>query len=509
MKNTTDPPDLSALARDPGPSKRPRRRWTRVLLAVLAIGFVGLLVESARDAWFPRREVEIVRPVAVSGSATVAARGTVLAEFAGFVEPDPEPIHVTARVDSVYLEVLHRDGDSVSAGAVLARLDDADAKSRLAAAEAALTAADAIVENARARSELAARERERAPDLGAALAAAEAREEAASVEAEHRAAAVSGAEALRDVARLELEREELLLARGAAGPKQLEIARARLAAAESEIAIRRADEQKAAAEARAATIEKERARVALELKSDVASREAEARSALATALADRAEASARRDSAAREVERCVLVAPRDGIVSRANAAPGARPLSDQPAFTLFDPDSLRCRVDVPLAQLSRIAVGGDARVTPEGSTRGHAARVERISGQADVAKVALRVYVKLLETSGDLVPERVCRVEFTAGGANAASGSAASGADSAPRGGVTIPRVALRGDGSVLVLDVATNRARRRAVTEGARPADPDLVIVTSGIDVSDKVIVDPEVREGDAVVPRAEGTSR
>lgn len=497
-----NPPDLSTFARSQVVPSRPQRRWTRVLMAVLVLGFVGLLVERSYDAWLPKREVTIVRPQPLAESGSARPSGAVVAEAAGFVEAEPEPIFVTPQVDGVYAEVLHRSGDAVEAGALLARIDDIDLRALLDETEIEHAAASAIAVATTREFDLAAKDHDDAPDLVAAASAAAALANAAREEAHHRRAAVAGAQAQRDVALLELEREQLLLEQGVAGPKQLEIARARLVSAESEVESKRADAAKATADAAAAEAEATRATLAVERRTALATRRAAAEAARARAEADAAAVAIRLASARRAVDRCRLVAPVNGVIARAQAIPGARTNQDEAAFTLFDPTKLRCRVDVPLARVSNLSIGQSAKITPEGTTRAFRGEIVRFAGEADIAKVSQQVHVRFLEFAPELVPERVCRVEFLGGAPGTSPGTLGDAS-------VSIPKEALREGTSVMILDPSGTRARRQVVTRGGESADPASIVVTSGLDPSHKVILDRDVEDGDSVTPKEQGGHR
>lgn len=487
--------DLSAFARSPSAPRRPRRIWTRATLALLALGFLALLFERSYDAWMPKRKVTVIRPSAIETGDPVAASRSVVAEAAGFVEAEPEAWFVTPRVDGVYAEVLRRTGDRVDAGELLARIDEIDIAAELAVAESAAVAARAANEAAQRRLELARRDHDLAFDLEAALETAVAAESASEEEARLRESAVRGAEAGLEIARLELERESLLAEKGVSGPKQLEIAAARRTSAVAQLDIQRAEAATARAAVLAAKAETKRARAAFENRIALAREWAEASAAAQDSAAREVAAFLRAERAARDLDRCRLVAPINGVIARSHAIPGARTNGDDHAFALFDPSSLRCRVDVPLGRVANVSLGQAARITPEGMTTALRGEVVRVSGEADVAKVALRVHVKILEAHPALVPERVCHVEFLGAGSAEATTSAA---DDRARG-VSIPARALRNDGSVMVLDARGIRAVRRAIS--SKPAaDPNRVVVASGLDLSDKVIVDPDVADGERV---------
>src|SRR5262245_10380323 len=125
--------DLSQLAvRRNGASAPPaaagRRPWlSRYLLPVaVLLGFVGVFGYAARDGLRPARPVTVV-PVLVTRSAVQPA-GTPLFQAAGWVEPRPTPVIVTALTDGVVEQLLVVEGQEVRAGEPVARLIDADAK---------------------------------------------------------------------------------------------------------------------------------------------------------------------------------------------------------------------------------------------------------------------------------------------------------------------------------------------------------------------------------------------
>ena len=105
-------------------------RATTVILWLLSIAAIGLIVFAVRS--FTREQVEVtVVPVTYETlSLTVATNGKV--------EPVEEfPVH--APFAGEVKEILVHVGQPVSKGALLVRMDDADAQSRLAAAKAGLT----------------------------------------------------------------------------------------------------------------------------------------------------------------------------------------------------------------------------------------------------------------------------------------------------------------------------------------------------------------------------------
>ncbi|MEP0774334.1 MAG: efflux RND transporter periplasmic adaptor subunit [Acidobacteriota bacterium] len=148
-------PDVSALRIDPaarGSEPAGRRGWLvggaagLVLLALVAVG-LGL-----------RRPLEVM--VAAAQPAGPAGSGAVL-NASGYVTPRLRAT-VAAKITGRVREVLVDEGMPVEAGQVLARLDDADAQRRLAAAEAEAAVAQAALADLEVRLDNARREQVRA-----------------------------------------------------------------------------------------------------------------------------------------------------------------------------------------------------------------------------------------------------------------------------------------------------------------------------------------------------------
>ena len=159
MSHANPDVDLDSLARPVHDVRPPRRRWLFLALPLLLIGgFLAVLASSLGDWLTGALEVEIVRPLPVAGGATSSASaGTVVVQAAGWVEPDPFPIRVTALTSGVVREVLVLESDAVAAGAPVAQLIDEDARLGVRQAEARLAEASAELARMEAES-LAAKE---------------------------------------------------------------------------------------------------------------------------------------------------------------------------------------------------------------------------------------------------------------------------------------------------------------------------------------------------------------
>ena len=477
--------DLAELARPRTKVPPPRRRWRRYWLPVLILLAFGLvLVSTLTDLLRPTIEVTVVRPARVTGEAGAAiASGSVAVQAAGWIEPDPFPVRVPALADGVVEEVLVQESDVVAAGDAVARLIDEDARIAHAAAGAELAARRAAHDEAEARRTIAEERMEAALEVTEAVAATKADLAGRRAAAERRRAAVR-----QGAARLALAAEELAVQReleeaGASGPRQVEIAAARLeeergllagleaAAAEAEAAVPQAE----AAHVRA--VAEERLRFTDRLQVDVS------RAAASRAAAEVQRATAALDEAALRLHRMTVTTPVAGVVLERLAVPG-RVLSarsgDQAVCSLFDPARLRVRVDVPQTDVAKIFVGQRAEIDASSrSGRPYAGEVLRIVQRADIQKVTLQAHVRVADGDGLLRPEMLVQVRFLGG--EGGGGAAATRPDA-----VLVPARLVQ-DGHVWVIDAARSTATRRAIETAGRRGD--AVLVTGGLNLTDKLI--------------------
>src|SRR5207248_2581217 len=170
--------DLRQLAvrREEAPPRSPSRRkqlLTRYLLpAVILLGFLAVAGWAARDSLLPSRPVTVVPVLATR--AELQQEGTPLFQAAGWVEPRPTPVVVTALTEGVIDKLLVVEGQEVRAGEPVATLIVADAQLALKTAEADLRLRKAEVASARAALRAAETNLEQPVNLRATLAEAEA-----------------------------------------------------------------------------------------------------------------------------------------------------------------------------------------------------------------------------------------------------------------------------------------------------------------------------------------------
>jgi RND family efflux transporter MFP subunit len=482
---------------------------------------IGIVLAAAaliaRAAWLslaPARTVEVV-PVVVRAAESAAetpsdgtASGPVQA--AGWIEPRPLPIAVTALTDGTIAELTVLEGDRVARGQVVARLIDADARIALERAEgevarrAALTAA-AAVERDRAAGELASL---LAPTV--ALSRATARRQAAAAALEGFAATEAATRAELAGIEDELLRKEPLVESGSVSVAELtrlRLKRGEALAAADALKSRRSALDAALAEADADLLAATRGRELL--LSERAAR-ATADAALATAEAEERIARADRDAATLRLERTLIAAPTDGTVLARLAAPGSvvgpSAAGGATVLTLFDPASLQVRADVPNADVGLVGVGMPADITaealPERVLRG---TVLRIGGQADIAKNTVQIKISIDNPPAALRPEMLVRVRL---------GGASPGA---ARARVFAPRSHLA-DGEALVAGASTDglatiESRIVEIAEGA--SSDGWVEVRRGLQPGDRLVAPGAARSGErvriveqATAPRSSGST-
>lgn len=317
---------------DAAPASRRRRRrlpgWVTFLVIVAAVVGGVVAVRSARGPTLPTVVAE------------VPARGEFLREVtgSGVVESERER-SLGFRVGGTVAEVRVEEGDVVTEGETLARVDIAETERALASVDASLASARA--DRARAAAQL---EVDRL-DLASAVAQAE--------------DAVDAARRDVEVRRADVDRLERLLELGTASRDDLRLARDALEAAEAN-----------------------------GRQTDAALRTARTREANETALADAQSASAEAQIAQLETERAnlvariddaALVAPFAGVIASTSVTVGDV-VGTQPVVTVADPTALRVRADFDENRASSLRVGQPADVVPDADTRLRlAATVDRLA----------------------------------------------------------------------------------------------------------------------------------
>jgi HlyD family secretion protein len=276
----------------------------------------------------------------------------------GLVEPVSEEIKVSAQIGGNLAQVLVDEGERVTAGQVIAVIDNSDFKARVASAEAELSL--------------------RAAELRRVLNGARAQER------QEAAASLAEAEAVLHNAKTDQQRRTNLLADGVVSKAEAEDAdRAeRVAGARAEAARQRFD--LITADAR----EEDRSRARSEVNL----------------------AKARLEEARAQLEKTFVRAPIDGVILRRHRKAGEAVSTqfESPIVTMADDHVRRVRVDVDEADVAGVAVGQKAYVTADafGDRRftGHVVRVGQLLGRKNIRtdQPSERVDTKVLETLVEL-----------------------------------------------------------------------------------------------------------
>lgn len=526
----------SAAAAPPGRVPPPGRRWsTRIGLPLAILGGATMaLAYAARQALMPSVDV-VVAPVVARPLGATDDHGTgddnsvppnttsnpspdVIAQAAGWIEPDPFAVSVSALTSGVVAEVPVLEGDVVERGQVIVRLVDEDARIALARAEAEVKRHESGVEEAKAALEAAQKrwdhpfEQVRAVQTAEAL-VGEARADVVAAQAAADAARARLAELEDDFAR-----KSPLAERGAVPSGEIALLALRVKAHAAEAAQAEARVPLAQAKLERQEAELVAARTDFELRIDEARALQAARAALNSAQAALESARANRDDAALRLARMEVRAPIDGVVLARLVQPGiaVSPMMDTPTagqvMRLYDPRQLQVRVDVPLADAGRIGVGTVAEVMtdalPDRVFRGS---VTRVVHEADIQRNTVQFKVAIDNPDPTLKPEMLARVRFLSGASGTRAASKTPGAGAS--GGafrLYAPEQAVHardGDTAVFVVDLARNVVRRTPVRTGPRLAGPDEDglgpwIEVDGVRPGDRVVIDSEapLDDGDRV---------
>jgi HlyD family secretion protein len=438
--------DLRQLAirrelRHSSPEVRQRPHlWTRYILpGLLLVGFLGVLAWSLRDSLLPSQPVTVV-PVLTVKSAEAQEAGTPLFQAAGWIEPRPTAIAVTALAEGVIDKLFVVENQEVKAGDKIAQLieDDAKLALQMAKAEKTLKAAEVAALRASTDKELS--------NLTFQIQTAEARER---------------------LARLELERKNELFSRG--GAPELAVSRAKTELSAAESALKEL-------QARKLNLEKES--VAL----------------IDAAVARQEVAQVAVDTADLRLKRMIVRAPASGRILALTGRPGMRVMglsaaSQQDAstvVTMYDPARLQARVDVRMDDLPKVRPGQPVQLRtpaiPDAVVEGE---VLFTTSQADITKNTLQVKVAIKDPPAVLRSDMLVEATFLA----PATPRSSAGATEVLR--LFVPRSLVEGsgiDGKVWLADQDSGVARLRAVKLGSA-SGTDLVEVIHGLHPADRLI--------------------
>jgi membrane fusion protein, multidrug efflux system len=307
---------------------------------------------------------------------------------------DADVVAVPSRAGGTVTAVHFTDNQRVAAGALLVELDDAQARAKLAQAEADLLGAKASADAADATADLTAQNASagkniaRASLTGAAVAVTATSDQLAELNAN-----LASVTALRDKAKLDLDRTKQLFGTGAIASAQLESAQANFDSSQASV-----EQARARIETLKSTTSQARARVSeasarLGQASDtLPAQVAEARARAAAARARVGTAEAARDLARLELSYTKIFAPHAGILSKRSVAQGQL-VSPGQAVVMLVPDARQGGMvwvtgNFKETQLAHMHIGQPATLTVDAYGRELHGTVESFSG-ATGARFAL------------------------------------------------------------------------------------------------------------------------
>ncbi len=501
--------DLRQLAVErPTTGSRPltrKRAWlTRWAIPLVIIaGFLGIVGWSAREHWLPAKPVTVV-PVMLT-KAEIQQAGTPLFQAAGWIEPRPTAVMVTALVEGVVAELLVVEGQEVTAGQPVAKLVDAETQLAVREAEATLQLREAERDASKATMTAAQGHFQKPTHLEAALAEADAALAQIETEMKNLPFAIRSAESRLQLARQDLEGKKSV-ANEIAG-RLLQKSQSEFDAAVAAMEELRQRGPNLEAQRQACSRKSEALRTKLTLKTDERRALDEATANLAAAAAKVSQAHLAVESARLRLERMTVRAPITGRVLSLNAQPGRRLMGINAASerdsstvaTLYDPQQLQIRADVRLEDVPQVQIGQPVQIVTASLKQPLRGHVLAATSQADIQKNTLSVKVAIDEPPAVIKPEMLAQVTFLA---PEIPGSKTDGESDPLRLLVARELVETGESGAaVWIADSIHGIARRQAVQLGLAGTN-QLTEVTTGITALDKLIVGGRegLRHGDRI---------
>lgn len=521
--------------------KRRSKVWLWLLPFVVLVGLITWrITQKKAEAAQEAKSTAARKNAPLNVDAVPVVRRTITTTFdtAGTIEA-PSTVQVSPRVTGRLLEILVREGDRVTPGQVLARIDPretqanirqgeatlAQARSRLAEARVtqssqAVGVVSEVQRNQAALATAQAQNSQARSDYEAAIATAEAgvvaaAERVAAANATIRTADADIVSAKASVANLQQrsQRYKSLLAKGFVSEQLADNARTELAVQVA--ALRAAEERRANAvatrDAAIATRKSAERQVTLarnKAKADVAVADAslaQTRATLRAAQANTAQTDAYREniaalsaavSAAQAdlqatkvlLTELTLRSPLDGLVATRLLEPGAVASPTTPVVSVASVRQLWATVAAPEETARRLAPGQTATVTLDalpGET--FTGRIAQILPSADPQSRQFTVRVALDNSNFRLRPGTFARVSFVTQRATNV---------------LTVPPEAIKEkDGEKYVIIAGADQTAQKRVVETGL-ADAKGTAVTGDLSETDKVIVlsQRDVREGQKI---------
>ena len=378
---------IDRSSRASGPRRRRRRRFVpKLVIALLLVGAAGFffrdwIADRVAQARLPIVETALVvrrPPASAAAIAGTAANGYVVARVRAALSAD-----APGRIVEMNVE----EGQAVPKGFVVARLYFEEHEAALRRAESEVDAGKAGLARARAEKESS---KAALRELESSFAAAN--------------ASVREIEADRELARLQLDRADLLFEQGIATVEARDEARARFEVVDARLATARAQLESAEA-----ALEEGRARVT------VAAAQVEEAIARIEALV------AARDLARATLQKTEVRAPFDGIVVLKDAEVGEVVSPNSQAggsargavATMVDFKTLEAQAEVPESSIGAVEIGKPVRIILDAfPDHVYDGRVDRIWPTANRQKGTIEVRATFDDPDERLRPEMGLRIVF-------------------------------------------------------------------------------------------------
>ena len=389
--------------------------------------------------------------------ADATNEATVLFQASGWIEPDPYPRRVPSLYDGIVNEVFVLEGDTVKKGQKLVSLVNDDARLALKFAQAQLD--EANFKEAELFSEIKLSK--------------SSLKKANNILNQHKAIQEEQIDYFNRLESLPI---------GAVPSVDLHKAR------------KKADSLKFSTQGAAANVEESEGRIELlsnqlnSLRSITESRKI---------LWEKAEL---------DFNRTQILSPINGVILRLVASPGKRLMRqmDAPdsstALIIFEADKLQARIDVPLADASKLSLGQKVEIVcsilPELKFEGI---LTRISGEADLQRNTLQVKVRIPNPDERLRPEMLCRAKFLLNTENSKSKNSANSL------GVFVP-FTLKPENNQSIKELwiigADGRSAELRKVRFGKEINNQYISVISGLNAGDLIILNPpsSLKSGDRI---------
>jgi len=488
-------------------TKRPRRWVSRYVVPFgILIGFLIVFGTSIAKQLIPRKHVTVIPVIAKRGP--VATSGAILFQAAGWVEPRPSAVKVTALAGGVVEELFVVEGQDVEKDQPVARLIVRDAELQVEQAEATFEIANAEVQRALAEKKAADARLHNPTHRRADLADAMSLLARANAELARLPSLIQAAEARQKFARLSVDGKST--AGTAVAGIALEQARRDSATADAELSdltSRRPHLEKEAEslQSRVRALEEQ-----LRLLVDEQRAMDEAAARFTSAEASRQLAMVQVDRAKLNLERTTIRAPFSGRVLRVVASPGSRVIGlDESTgqntaviLEMYDPNRLQIRADVRLEDVPMVKPGAPVEIETASSGAKLQGRVLQSTSSANVQKNTLAVKVELLNPPRTVSPEMLVKATFL----TPLLPHQPHEFSESQRLFIPTQLIQSGTDGSVVWVSTPDGTAVRKSISTGAE-TDDGLTEVIDGLVITDKLIASgtESLRPGDRIASQGD----